>query len=163
VAEAVSITPEAPVNKGADYAWLKEEGTRLVQQLSGAIWTDYNEHDPGVTTLEQICYALTELSYRAEFKLADLLTDPRSGRIDTRRQALFVPRRILPSAPVTLDDYRKLIIDRVPGVANVWLMPRPRSSQTVRSPRSKWGTSGTPEHDGFRMAARSAGHGADID
>lgn len=131
MAESVSITPEAPANRGADYAWLKEEGTRLVQQLSGAIWTDYNEHDPGVTTLEQLCYALTELSYRAEFKLADLLTDPRSGRIDTRRQALFVPRRILPSAPVTLDDYRKLIIDRVPGVANVWLMPRPDLSPAM--------------------------------
>lgn len=121
--DSVVITPDPPLNKGLDYAWLKVEGTRLVQEFSGAIWTDYNEHDPGVTTLEQLCYALTELSYRAEFPLETLLIDPKSRRIDTRRQALFVPRRILPSAPLTQNDYRKLIVDRVPGVANVWLTP----------------------------------------
>jgi hypothetical protein len=129
--EAAFITPDLPENKGADYAWLKEEGTRLVQELSGAIWTDYNEHDPGVTTLEQLCYALTELSYRAEFPLDGLLIDPRTGRIDTQRQALFVPRRILPGAALTQDDYRKLIVDRVREVANVWLTPhRPDSPRT---------------------------------
>ena len=125
MADPVFITSDAPPNRGADYAWLKQEGIRLVQQLSGAIWTDYNESDPGLTTLEQLCYALTELSYRAEFSIADLFTDPDTGRIDTRRQAIYVPRRILPSAPVTENDYRKLIIDRVPGVANAWLIPCP--------------------------------------
>jgi hypothetical protein len=123
--EAATITPDPPANQGLDYAWLRAEGTRLAQALSGAIWTDYNEHDPGVTTLEQLCYALTELSYRAEFPLETLLIDPHTRRIDTRRQALFVPRRILPGAPLTENDYRKLIVDRVPGVANVWLTPRP--------------------------------------
>lgn len=123
MAESPVITPDPPSNQGLDYACLKEEGTKLVQKLSGAIWTDYNEHDPGVTTLEQLCYALTELSYRAEFPLASLLIDPRTGRIDVRGQALFPPRRILPSAPLTQNDYRKLIVDRVPGVDNVWLTP----------------------------------------
>lgn len=123
MADSAIITPDPPLNPGLDYARLKAEGTRLVQELSGAIWTDYNEHDPGVTTLEQLCYALTELSYRAEIPLETLLTDPKTGRIDTRRQALFLPRRILPSVPLTQDDYRKLIADRVPGVANVWLTP----------------------------------------
>jgi hypothetical protein len=105
-----------------DYARLKVEGIALLQRLSGEVWTDYNEHDPGVTTLEQLCYALTELSYRADFPLSDLLAE-RDGRIDTRRQALFIPRRILPCNPTTEGDYRKLIVDRVRGVANVWLRP----------------------------------------
>ena len=119
-----TITSAAPANNGLDYAWLKQHGTERIQQLAGQIWTDYNEHDPGVTTLEQLCYALTELSYRAGFPIDALLVDPRSGRIDTRRQALFVPRRILPCNPVTPDDYRKLLVDRVAGVANAWLTPR---------------------------------------
>src|ERR1700716_2391839 len=101
MSEPVSIPPEKPRNKGLDYAYLKDEGLTLVQQLAGEIWTDYNEHDPGVTTLEQLCYALTELSYRAELPIADLLTDQQSGRIDARRQALFIPRRILPCNPLT--------------------------------------------------------------
>ncbi|QDM29033.1 hypothetical protein FNL56_25060 [Tardiphaga sp. vice304] len=57
--EPSTITPAAPANHGLDYAWLKQHGTERIQQLAGQIWTDYNEHDPGVTTLEQLCYALT--------------------------------------------------------------------------------------------------------
>ncbi len=118
------ISAAAPANRGLDYAWLKQEGIALVQQLAGEIWTDYNEHDPGVTTIEQLCYALTDLSYRADLPLADLLTAREGARIDTRRQALFVPRRILPCNPVTPNDYRKLLVDRVDGVANAWVTPR---------------------------------------
>lgn len=125
MSDTSSISAAAPDNKGLDYTWLKLEGTELIQQLAGNIWTDYNEHDPGVTSLEQLCYALTDMSYRAEFPLDSLLIDPRSGRIDTRRQALFVPRRILPCNPFTQNDYRKLIVDRVEGVANAWLTPQP--------------------------------------
>lgn len=121
--EPITITSETPVNKGLDYAYLKAEGTNLVQQLAGQIWTDYNEHDPGVTALEQLCYALTELSYRSELPLEDLLINKPGGRINTRKQALFIPRRILPCNPLTINDYRKLIVDRVPGVENVWLTP----------------------------------------
>jgi hypothetical protein len=121
MAEPTVISQDEPINPGLNYFFLKETGTALIQELAGKIWTDYNEHDPGVTTLEQLCYALTELSYRAEFPLPDLLTDYRTGRIDTHRQALFIPRRIFPCNPVTIADYRKLIVDRVPEIGNVWL------------------------------------------
>jgi hypothetical protein len=121
--DPITITPDPPANKGLDYSFLKAEGTALVQQLAGKIWTDYNEHDPGVTTLEQLCYALTELTYRTELPLEDLLTYRPGGRIQTRRQALFIPRRILPCNPVTIDDYRKLIVDRIGAVKNAWLVP----------------------------------------
>ena len=40
MAESPTINPDPPLNKGLDYTWLKVEGTRLVQQYSGAIWTD---------------------------------------------------------------------------------------------------------------------------
>ncbi|MCE9672075.1 hypothetical protein LY474_30145 [Myxococcus stipitatus] len=127
MAEPVTVTAAPPANKGMDYLALKEEGTRLIQQLAGDIWTDYNEHDPGVTTLEQLCYALTELSYRAQFPLEDLLLDPVTGDIEPERQALFPALDILPCNPVTERDYRKLLVDRVPGVANAWLTPVPPS------------------------------------
>src|SRR5436309_16077680 len=117
--DPITIDPQASLNPGLDFAALKAEGVAIVQRLAGEIWTDYNEHDPGVTTLEQLCYALTGLSYRAEFALPDLLAD-RQGRIDMRRQALFGPRRILPCNPVTPNDYRRLLVDRVEAVANAW-------------------------------------------
>ncbi|MBK8251186.1 MAG: hypothetical protein IPK82_00765 [Polyangiaceae bacterium] len=121
---SVVITTDSPQNIGLDYDKLVAEGLVIVQALSGEVWTDYNEHDPGVTTLEQLAYALTELSYRAEFPMASLLTR-RDGNIDTRLQAMFIARRIFPVSPVTLNDYRKLLIDRVSGVQNVWLTPLP--------------------------------------
>ena len=41
-----------------EYEDLYLEGVELLQKLSGAIWTDYNEHDPGVTILENIVYTI---------------------------------------------------------------------------------------------------------
>jgi len=120
MADPVSIPSTPPLNPGVDYARLKAEAIDIVQQLSGTIWTDYNESDPGMTTLEQLCYALTELSYRAEFPVADFLATA-SGEIHGERHGLYIPKDILPTSPVTRADYRRLFIDRVPGVANAWL------------------------------------------
>jgi hypothetical protein len=116
------VIPRRPPGRGLDYDALRTDALRLIQEAAGEVWTDFNEHDPGVTTLELLCYSLTELSYRAALPVADILTGA-DGRIDTRRQALHVPRRILPSAPVTINDYRKLLVDRVPGIGNVWFLP----------------------------------------
>ena len=112
-----------PENQGLDYVWLKTRGQEIIQRLAGEVWTDYNEHDPGVTTLEQLCYALTELSYRAQEPIEDLLTAREDEGIDARRQGLFAPQAILPCSPRTERDYRKLIVDRIKGVANAWLTP----------------------------------------
>ena len=57
MAELLTISPEEPANKGVDYPYLKDEGLKLVQQLAGDIWTDYNEHDPDVTGSNRACYA----------------------------------------------------------------------------------------------------------
>jgi hypothetical protein len=123
---ATALTPLsalAPTDAGLEYAALKKRGTELVQELSGNIWTDYNESDPGVTTLEQLCYALTDLSFRARLPVADLLVRTPDGTIDGRRQALYSAKRIFPNEPLTIDDYRKLLLDRLPEVANAWPHP----------------------------------------
>src|SRR2546423_3515342 len=125
------IISRRPSAAALDYESMRAEALRFIQQLSGEIWTDYNEHDPGVTILEQFCYALTELSYRAGFPVRDLLAG-RDGRIDTRRQALHAPRRILPGDPVTANDFRKLLADRLPDLGNVWFEPwRPNDQHAV--------------------------------
>ena len=99
---------------------LRSEGIKLVQDLSGSIWTDYNLHDPGVTILEQLCYALTDLINRAESDIPDYLTGS-NRQINFEQQALFKPRTIFPSGPVTINDYRKIIFDGVPELDNVWI------------------------------------------
>ena len=56
-----------------DYEWLREKALSFAQQFSGNIWTDYHYHDPGVTFMEQLCYAITVLAYRTQFPITDLL------------------------------------------------------------------------------------------
>ncbi len=103
-------------NPAMDYFSLRQEGIHQLERLAGSAWTDFNEHDPGITILEQYCYALTELAYRCDFPLPDLLS--REGRDPFA--SLFSPARILASRPVTLTDLRKLAID-VRGVKNAWI------------------------------------------
>ncbi len=100
------------------YEWLRLEGMRHIQQLGHAFWTDYNAHDPGITLLEAIVYALTEISYRNHFAIADLLTSP-DGQI--HNNTFFTAKKILTTAPLTAKDYRKILID-INGVANAWFI-----------------------------------------
>ncbi len=99
-----------------DYAFLREEGIRHLERLAGSLWTDFNAHDPGITILEQLCYALTDLAYRINYELVDLLTTADGHPANN----LYSPAQILTSNPVTLTDLRKLVID-VPGVKNAWI------------------------------------------
>ncbi len=101
-----------------DYAFLRREGIRHLERLAGQVWSDFNAHDPGITILEQLCYALTDLAYRINYPLPDLLT--RTGK--PTYDSLYSPAQILTSRPVTLDDLRKLVID-VAGVKNGWVEP----------------------------------------
>lgn len=107
---------------GLDFDTLRTEGLALVQGLSGASWTDYNPHDPGVTILEQLCYALTELAYRSGFSMQDYLAS-KNGSIDFEGLALFRPEAIFPSQAVTLNDYCKLLFAAIPELDDVRFIP----------------------------------------
>jgi hypothetical protein len=96
-------------------------GLAHVQRLARHIWTDYNVHDPGITILELLGYALTDLGYRAAYPIADLLASPSDNASNMVAQ-FFTARQILPNRPLTLLDYRKLLID-LKGVKNAWLTP----------------------------------------
>ena len=102
-----------------NYYWLREEGLKHIRGLSSAVWTDYNTHDPGITMLEVLCYALTDLDYRTSFSIPDLLAEQKDNEKAMHRQFLSA-LKALPSRPVTISDYRKLLID-IPGIKNAWL------------------------------------------
>ena len=95
-----------------DYARLRDEGLRLLGRLGGAQWTDFNTHDPGITILEQLCYAITDLGYRTAYPVPDLLAGGDPG--------LPGPEAILTSDPVTLADVQTLALD-VEGIGNAWV------------------------------------------
>ena len=99
-----------------DFEALRAEGLRLLGRLTGTQWTDHNVHDPGVTILEQLCYAITELAYRASYPIPDLLAG------SDLEAALPGPAAILTCDPVTEADLRKLVLDEE-GVRNAVVAP----------------------------------------
>lgn len=110
---------DIPMPADRNYDWLKAKGIEYVTQLSGSRWTNFNDTDPGVTILEQLCYALTELGYCTNFPIEDILCQE-DGKINFEDQ-FYLPEQILTCSPVTLDDYRKLIIDAETQVKNIYI------------------------------------------
>jgi hypothetical protein len=103
-------------------------GLTYIQQLSGHLWTDYNTHDPGMTILEQVCYALTDLVYRCEFDVADYLSEP-SGNIDYRAHGLALAQDIIPAYPQQIEEYETWLLSRLPELDKVWLRWSEHGSQ----------------------------------
>ncbi|WP_259070965.1 hypothetical protein HDF24_23070 [Mucilaginibacter sp. X4EP1] len=115
----LTISKNPVLTNDQDYAFLLQAGLSYIEQLGSNIWTDYNEHDPGITILEALCYAITELGYRTDLPMQDLLTE-QNGTISSA-QTLYTARSILTQSPLNIDDYRKLLID-IMGVHNAWLL-----------------------------------------
>ncbi|WP_448699241.1 hypothetical protein ACFGVR_19930 [Mucilaginibacter sp. AW1-3] len=116
-------------NLALDFDSLRKHGIDLIQRMAGDVWTDFNLHDPGVTILEQLCYAITDLAYQTDFDITDLLAD-KDGTINYEGNSFFKKQNILTSNPVTVTDYRKAIIDEVKVIDNVWLTPLTPTNDT---------------------------------
>lgn len=130
--DPISISREQAERTTLNFEALRQLGLEWSQQLSGNTWTDYNLHDPGVTILENLCFGLLDLAYRSEFKIEDILFAPqqqslsagdRSSDAIAEDQAFHFPEHIFTTNPVTVSDYRKLILDRFREVRNVWINP----------------------------------------
>ncbi len=132
MSESVTISKKTPGSKSQQYEFLREEAIKYVQRVAGKIWTDYNIHDPGVTILEVLAYAITELGYRADYIMEDLLENNPNDENSADIRNFFTARQILPNCPVTINDYRKLLIDvdiynltdtscKHIGVKNAWI------------------------------------------
>lgn len=144
-----TIRPGAPLKPSMDFLGLREEALEVIRQLAGdqgegarggGNWTDHNLHDPGITILEQICYALTDLGYRLGFSVPDLLADAlsRDGQVQWKPAeqdvapslpAMPALEAVLPSAPTTLDDWRRLFLD-IEGIRSVAMVPASRGEVT---------------------------------
>ena len=127
--EYITISNTPPEYPGMNFALLRQEGIKHIERLAGKLWTDYNTHDPGITILEQLCYAITDLSYRLDFEMKDLLA-PSPEDLESNNKQFFTAREILTVNPLTINDYRKLLID-IDGVKNAWLEPVKNSQPPI--------------------------------
>jgi hypothetical protein len=111
---------QTPGGPALDFEALRTTGIALAQAASGQLWTDYNLHDPGVTLLEALCYALTEDIYGAQQSVPELLGWP-EGQVLPERHGLHRPEQILPCRPITAADYRRALLARCPGALQLRL------------------------------------------
>lgn len=114
--QLLKTLPKArPDHISLDFERLRAEGIKHLENLATEIWTDFNAHDPGITLLEVLCYALTDLGYRSRLlPIQDLI----AGDGSTRQW--FEPAEVLCMSPVTANDLRKILID-LDGVKNAWV------------------------------------------
>ncbi len=117
----ITIQKDTATKNDLDFSFLKTEGLKYIEQFSGNLWTDYNSHDPGITMLEMLSYAITDLGSRINLPIENILAPENSEALKLNEQ-FFKATQILPSKPVTEKDYRKLFID-LKGVKNCWLKP----------------------------------------
>ncbi|MDB4540017.1 hypothetical protein N9231_06295, partial [Saprospiraceae bacterium] len=122
-----SILKDKPIAPSMDFSFLKKEGIEEIQRISGRIWTDYNEHDPGVTILENLCYALTELGYKTHFSIQDLFFKKTDENDQDFLKTFYGPKEILPPSPSTILDFRRLLIDNITAIKNIWIIPKKQS------------------------------------
>lgn len=125
---SVKISLSNLLQNSRNFNFLRQQGIQLIQQLAPATWTDHNLHDPGITQLEMLCYALTEAGMKAGTAsafdstedvytyMANLLT---SGQ-QTAPQEFFTCSQVLPSSPVSLTDFQKVLFDH-PRIKRAWV------------------------------------------
>lgn len=116
------IARDHPLTPAQDYARLRELGMERIRALSGKLWTDHNTHDPGITILETLAYAVTDLGYRTGFATADLLTRPDGLIGPPAETGLFPAHEALTCSPITIADHRQVLL-RIRDVHNAWLDP----------------------------------------
>ncbi|ERE13935.1 hypothetical protein [Pseudogulbenkiania ferrooxidans] len=105
---AASIDPNLVLPPHQDFAALSEEAIAFITAQPGNAWTDVNPSEPGVTLLEGALAGLTDLGYRLDHQMADLLA-PAGAEADW--QPLPPIDQALPTQPVSLDDLQKILTD----------------------------------------------------
>lgn len=153
--ESITISKRAPDQKSMDYELLRQEGINYIQMVAGKVWTDFNAHDPGITILEVLCYAITDLGYRASYDIKDLIAPDPDSSEDPGVRDFFTAAEILPGAPVTANDYRKLMIDvavrssepgcKDVGVKNAWIEKASGPEQAIYVNKKESALSYEPE------------------
>ncbi len=127
-----SLPKQPALNPAEDYYNLRRVGIQYLEQMGSRLWTDYNTHDPGITILEAVSYAFTDLAYRIGWDIKNLLAPPTPSK-DTLHpypyQPFFTARDILTVNPWTPDDLRRLLIDRE-KVRNAWVICKECACET---------------------------------
>jgi hypothetical protein len=93
------------------YARLQAQALDRLQALSGNRWTDFNAHDPGITLLEALHYALLELQSSMELPFETYLSE--KDKMDYTQFGLFPVSEITAPTIATPSDYKNLFKEEI--------------------------------------------------
>lgn len=114
----ITIPKKSATEDDLDFFYLRKKGIEYIESFGSKFWTDFNEHDPGITMLEMLCYAISDLGMRLNLPIENILESNDINKGIPKQ--FFKASEVLSSSPVTQNDYRKLFID-IKGVRNCWL------------------------------------------
>ena len=120
MSDSLTIPKNVSSKDDLDFDFLRAEGLKHIESLGSQLWTDYNTHDPGITILEMLCYAITDLSQRIDMPIENILASETDNFKNMHRQFLSAVN-ILPTKPVTALDYRSLFV-HLKEVKNAWIV-----------------------------------------
>ncbi|AOT08503.1 hypothetical protein [Pseudoalteromonas luteoviolacea] len=122
---ALKIASDASLNPGQDLDGLRAQGVAKLQKLAPDTWSDHNVFDPGITLLEVLAYVLSDLSYKLNYSVEDLITvEPGESLAPTQ---FLNSEQVMFSHCVTLADYRRLFLD-IPEIKNITISVRDERS-----------------------------------
>lgn len=113
------VVPSDAVLEQIHYDTLWSTAQDALALFAGKGWTARGDDDPGVTLMQGFSYGVSDVSYRHTLPLVDLLTpeavpEPDKDHLD-HSQGIFAPEFgpewALTISPVTLEDYRRGILD----------------------------------------------------
>lgn len=117
---AVAAVSDA-VQEQIHYDTLWSVAQNALALYAGQRWTARGDADPGITLMQAFTWGVSDVSYRHTLPLEDLLsadkdmpaplTDERLDHHNGIFAAEFGPERALTSSPVTLEDYRRGLLD----------------------------------------------------
>jgi len=89
------------------------QAMRAIDVYASKSWSNTDEHDPGITLLQALCYNASDVAYRTSLPLTDLLTPAPEDQIEGAGifPLSFGPQRALTCGPISVDDYRRALLD----------------------------------------------------
>jgi hypothetical protein len=87
------------------------------EELMKARWTDFNIHDPGVTSLEAIIFAFEDLRYKYDLPIEDILQGPENNALSSWNM-----RKLFTQYAVSEHDYRRVVCS-IRNIRNSVIVP----------------------------------------
>jgi len=123
--DSLTIKKWTKTEDDLDFDFLRKVGLEYIEKIGSDLWTDYNSHDPGITILEMLSYALTDLAQRIELPIESLLAS-KENNVKKMHEQFLSAVNILPTKPINALDYRDLFV-HVKGVKNAWIKKHDQS------------------------------------